>query len=87
MSKIVLIIGLPASGKSFIAERLSQGSHFQRWVSTDRIRQRLFGDESIQGPWLSIWAQVRGELQQTTLLIWLMLFMMQLMFNAVAAEI
>ncbi|AMW28232.1 AAA family ATPase [Arthrospira platensis] len=64
MSKIVLIIGLPASGKSFIAERLSQGSRFQRWVSTDRIRQRLFGDESVQGPWLQIWAQICAELEQ-----------------------
>lgn len=64
MSKIILIIGLPGSGKSFIAQRLSQGSHFRRWVSTDRIRQRLFGDESVQGPWLQIWAQVCGELQQ-----------------------
>ena len=50
MSKNVLIVlsGLPASGKSTYAELLAENGVFHR-VCPDLIRKELYGDESIQG--------------------------------------
>lgn len=50
MNKNVLIVlcGLPASGKSTYAEMLAESGIFQR-VCPDLIRKALYGDESIQG--------------------------------------
>lgn len=50
MSKNVLIVlgGLPASGKSTYAEMLVESGIFQR-VCPDLIRKELYGDENIQG--------------------------------------
>ena len=46
-----LLIGLPASGKSTFAQQLNQQIPNSVIVSTDTIRARLFGDETIQGDW------------------------------------
>lgn len=48
--KNVLIVlgGLPASGKSTYAEMLAESGVFQR-VCPDLIRKELYGDENIQG--------------------------------------
>lgn len=50
MSKNVLIVlgGLPASGKSTYAEMLVESEQFCR-VCPDLIRKELYGDENIQG--------------------------------------
>ena len=50
MSKNVLIVlgGLPASGKSTYAEMLVESGSFYR-VCPDLIRKELYGDENIQG--------------------------------------
>ena len=49
-TKNVLIVlkGLPASGKSTYAEILEESGTFER-VCLDTIREELYGDESIQG--------------------------------------
>ena len=48
-----LLVGIPASGKSTYAKHLAtvQGAAI---VSTDAIRSKLFGSESVQGPWAEI---------------------------------
>ena len=50
MSKNVLIVmcGLPASGKSTYSEWLAESGVFRR-VCPDLIRKELYGDENIQG--------------------------------------
>jgi len=50
MSKNVLIVlgGLPASGKSTYAKMLVESGNFQR-VCPDLIRKALYGDENTQG--------------------------------------
>lgn len=50
MSKNVLIVmcGLPASGKSTYSQWLAENAHFYR-VCPDLIRKDLYGDENIQG--------------------------------------
>jgi predicted kinase len=58
------MIGLPGSGKSFLAQQLLRLYPHYHLISTDAIRAQLFGDESIQGPWLGIQAQIQRQLQQ-----------------------
>lgn len=61
MTQLVLLIGLPGSGKSTWAEpQVQQG---WTWVSSDRVRQQLFGDAAIQGPWSAIGAELDNQLR------------------------
>lgn len=48
MNKLFMMIGLPASGKSTLAEQISK-SEDAEIVSSDNIRKELYGDENIQG--------------------------------------
>ncbi|MGF1457838.1 MAG: AAA family ATPase [Leptolyngbyaceae cyanobacterium] len=58
-----ILIGLPGSGKSTWAQAMQQSSPSLKYISTDRIRRELFGDEAIQGPWRQVWHQVLQEFQ------------------------
>ena len=50
------LIGVPGSGKSTFAANLAKlGNH--RVISTDTIRQQLYGDATIQGEWREIETQ------------------------------
>ncbi len=64
MSRLIILLGIPGSGKSSIAKYLQ--SEFQEYkiISTDAIRAKLFGNEAIQGPWLKIWNEVEQQLQE-----------------------
>jgi len=57
--RLILLIGLPGSGKSTFARSLHS-----RIISTDTIRAQLFGEEAIQGSWLKIWLEVRSQFQR-----------------------
>lgn len=46
-----LLVGLPGSGKSTFAKQLNQQIPDSVIISTDTIRERLYGDEKIQGNW------------------------------------
>lgn len=48
MNILIVMCGLPGSGKSTYANYLTESGHFA-WVSTDQIRKELYGDENIQG--------------------------------------
>lgn len=52
-----ILIGVPASGKSTLAQSLAHYG-YGRLVSTDRIRHQLYGDEQIQGNWSVIETEV-----------------------------
>jgi predicted kinase len=46
-----ILIGCPSSGKSTLAKYIiNQDSNYQI-ISTDKIREQLFGNENIQGDW------------------------------------
>lgn len=63
---LLLLIGLPGSGKSYLAQELVKDRQ-RRLISTDTIRYQLFGNEATQGPWLLVWREVQRQFQQTVI--------------------
>jgi predicted kinase len=57
------LIGVPGAGKSTFAQLLAQTGDYQI-ISTDTIRQQLYGDEIIQGNWLEIETEVINQIEQ-----------------------
>lgn len=64
MSKNVLIVmcGLPASGKSTYSEWLAESGVFKR-VCPDLIRKELYGDENIQGDGKEVFSIAHERMQ------------------------
>ncbi len=62
------LVGVPASGKSHFAEGFVKRDPSYVIVSTDAVREKLYGDAAIQGDWLEIeaevLAQIRGAIAQ-----------------------
>jgi predicted kinase len=63
-----ILIGLPGSGKSTLAQQLLTHRPNSILVSTDQIREQLYGDPSIQGDWQTIEQQVLTQIQQSILI-------------------
>ncbi len=64
------LIGIPGSGKSTFAAQLAKLGNY-RIVSTDAIRQQLYGDAIIQGEWSEVEELVIsqiGDLRSCTIL-------------------
>ncbi|MEG4022485.1 WYL domain-containing protein [Microcoleus sp. S13C4] len=59
-----LLIGPPGSGKSTFAQQLAPLANYQI-VSTDEIREQLYGDASIQGDWTEIEHQIIQQIQNS----------------------
>jgi predicted kinase len=64
MTRLILLIGLPGSGKSSLASMLAAAYPGSQVISTDAIRAELFGSESVQGPWLLVLPQVEQQMRQ-----------------------
>lgn len=62
MVPLMVMVGLPGSGKSTWARRYTR--RYPSWliVSTDDIRRQLYGDAAIQGEWRDIWRRVIQQL-------------------------
>lgn len=58
-----MLIGPPGSGKTTLAHHLHRLMPHSCLVSTDRIRQQLYGDPAIQGPWPEIEAVVEEQIK------------------------
>lgn len=67
--RLLLLIGLPGSGKSTLATLLLKSNFDRLLISTDAIREQLFGNEAIQGPWLLVQAELQRQLRQAALQI------------------
>lgn len=61
---LIILIGLPASGKSTLVHQWLLNQPSQVLISTDAIRAQLFGDEAVQGAWGLIWREVERQFQQ-----------------------
>ena len=66
---LLLLIGLPGSGKSFYVQELLRDCLLRRVISTDEIRSRLFGNAATQGAWLRVRREVGLELRQAVIQI------------------
>ncbi len=64
MTQLIVLIGLPGSGKSSFASWLVAECPRIKVISTDAIRAQLFGSEAVQGSWLLVWHQVQQQMQQ-----------------------
>lgn len=58
-----ILIGCPSSGKSSLATTIQENYPDYQIVSTDKIREQLFGDETIQGNWSEIEPEVFRQIQ------------------------
>ena len=61
---LILLIGLPGSGKSFLAAQLQQNYPDRPIISTDAIRAELFGNAAEQGSWSLIQQAIQQQFQQ-----------------------
>ena len=57
------LIGPPGSGKSTLAQAWIARSPEYQWISTDQIRQQLWGNADIQGNWSEIEAEVMRQIK------------------------
>jgi predicted kinase len=64
MPNLVVLIGVPGSGKSTVAAQFQSLGY--PVISTDQIRAELFGDAAIQGDWPLIWQQVEQRFRQAS---------------------
>lgn len=64
MARLILLIGLPGSGKSTFAKQLLAEDPQRQLISTDTIRSQIFGDEATQGSWLLVWREIQRQFQQ-----------------------
>ena len=62
---LLVMIGLPGSGKStWAAHFMAQNSGYQL-VATDDVRAQIYGNAAVQGEWLIIWRAVFQRLQDS----------------------
>ncbi|MDZ4873714.1 MAG: hypothetical protein CLLPBCKN_003110 [Chroococcidiopsis cubana SAG 39.79] len=66
---LILLVGLPGSGKSTLVGQLVAADSKLQPISTDKIRERLFGNEVIQGEWLLVWREVQRQFQRAAIQI------------------
>lgn len=62
MNVLIVMCGLPGSGKSTYAKYITESGHFE-CVSTDQIRKELYGSESIQGEGEEVFTTAFSRLQ------------------------
>jgi predicted kinase len=61
---LLLLIGLPGSGKSTYATAWAAADAQRRIVATDAIRLKLFGDAAVQGSWLQVECEVARQFRE-----------------------
>lgn len=59
----IMLIGIPASGKSTFANLLTNQFSNINYIGTDLIRKRLYGDEQIDGNIVEVFSKVYEEIQ------------------------
>jgi predicted kinase len=67
--QLLLLVGIPGSGKSYLAAQLVAAAPSRPLISTDAIRAELFGAEIVQGDWLKVQAVVEQQFRQAVAMI------------------
>lgn len=62
--KLIVLVGLPGCGKSTYAKKLLDPQGYCRYVSSDQLREELFGDEAIQGDPKTVFKHVHDKTKQ-----------------------
>lgn len=60
--KLVILIGIPGCGKSTYAAKYAEEHGNTLVVSSDKVREKLYGDENEQGNPKHVFAKVRKEI-------------------------
>ncbi len=64
MVRVIILIGIPASGKSSFVSKLVQSNPAPiNVISPDLIRSQLYGGSQIQGNWQEIYEQIELQFQ------------------------
>lgn len=63
-NEMILLIGLPGSGKSTLAEIHAKNRKYVVIISSDKIREELYGDEATQGDNNKIFSLVRERAEE-----------------------
>lgn len=58
-----MLVGLPGSGKSYIAQELMEKDKNIQLFSSDKLREELWGDESIQGDNNKLFAELHNRIK------------------------
>ncbi|MFK8185009.1 MAG: AAA family ATPase [Phormidesmis sp.] len=64
LAPLIMLIGLPGSGKSTWAKQFITHQPDYKLIATDDVRYQLYGDEAVQGEWLQIWRAVLSQLKE-----------------------
>lgn len=64
MPKLIMLIGLPGSGKSTYAKSLLDPVGQVKYCSSDVIRKELYGDENIQGNPQTVFEHLHNKVEQ-----------------------
>lgn len=66
MLRVIILIGIPASGKSSCALKIAQTYTSPiAIISSDLIRSQLYRSSSIQGKWTEIYAEIQIQFHQS----------------------
>ena len=63
MARLIMLIGLPGSGKSTYAKSLLDPEGKVKYCSSDSIRKELYGDENIQGNPQTVFEHLHNNVQ------------------------
>lgn len=63
MTRLILMIGLPGSGKSYLAAQLKESYPEYCLISSDQIRAELFGSDTEQGEWSKVWHEIQSQMR------------------------
>ena len=61
MSEFIMMVGIPGSGKSTMADRISRVTGYPI-IGSDRVRGELYGDEAIQGDPIEVFTKIVDDI-------------------------
>lgn len=64
-NKFIMLAGLPGAGKSYFANKMMAESSLEMvWLSSDKIREEMYGSEDVQGDSSKVFEEMRRRTEQ-----------------------